>query len=284
MKPNAILAITGVDVERVARATGRPDKVVGLHFPPQGGAARLLGLVRGDETSSETIVTVMRLARTIGRIAVVSKPCPDFFGRRMLAALEREAQALVLEGSTPWQVDRLLYDFGFPRGPFAAADLAGLDVSWGAGRSTPIAQVLCAAGRRGKESGAGYYDYGADGIGEASLATERIVMQWRRERTVDARTIPDDEILHRCIHAVVNEAADILDERKAIRASDIDIAWIHGYGWPAYRGGPTYYADRIGLEDLLARMKGYRLRVDGRRAPARLLKKLAAEGMTFADL
>jgi 3-hydroxyacyl-CoA dehydrogenase len=288
VKQGAILAsnTSYLNVDEIASATKRPEFVIGLHFFSPANVMRLLEIVRGEKTSKEVIATSMKLAKTIGKVAVLVGVCPGFVGNRMLAQRTREAQALVLEGAMPWDVDRVLYDFGFPMGPFAMGDLAGLDIGWvkEQSKSATIREVLCEMDRRGQKTSAGYYDYDENRNAKPSPVTEKIIADFRAKAGVNARTISDQEILERTIYPMINEGAKILEEKKAIRASDIDTVWINGYGWPVYRGGPMYHGDRIGLDKVLARMKEFQAKMGDAFKPSALLEKLVAEGKKFADV
>ena len=288
VKQGAILAsnTSYLNVDEIASATKRPEFVIGLHFFSPANVMRLLEIVRGEKTSKEVIATSMKLAKTIGKVAVLVGVCPGFVGNRMLAQRTREAQALVLEGAMPWDVDRVLYDFGFPMGPFAMGDLAGLDIGWvkEQSKSSTIREVLCEMDRRGQKTGAGYYDYDENRNAKPSPVTEKIIADFRAKAGINARGISDQEILERTIYPMINEGAKILEEKKAIRASDIDTVWINGYGWPVYRGGPMYYGDRIGLDKVLAKMKEFQAKMGDAFKPSALLEKLVAEGKKFGDV
>ena len=206
-----------------------------------------------------------------------------FVGNRMLAQRQREAQKLILEGATPSDVDRVLVDFGLPMGPFAMSDLAGLDIGWSAATSkrSTIREILCEEGRRGQKTGAGFYDYDEARNAKPSAKVEGIIRDFAKSKGIEQRKIGDAEILERCIYPMINEGAKILEEGKAQRASDIDIVWINGYGWPVYRGGPMFYADTVGLKTVLAKLKEFQAKFGDDFKPAALLEKLAAEGGTF---
>jgi 3-hydroxyacyl-CoA dehydrogenase len=247
---------------------------------------KLLEIVRADKTSKSVIATCMKLAKTIGKVAVLVGVCPGFVGNRMLAQRGREAQKMILEGAMPWDVDRVLYEFGFPMGPFAMGDLAGLDIGWIKEKSKgeTLRDRLCELDRRGQKNGKGYYDYDENRNAKPSPVTEDIIKDLVKENGRNPRRIPDEEILERSIYPMINEGAKILDEKKAIRASDIDIVWINGYGWPVYRGGPMFYGDQIGLDKVLAKMKEFQATMGDVFKPAPLLEKLVAENKKFADL
>ncbi|MGZ5961852.1 MAG: 3-hydroxyacyl-CoA dehydrogenase NAD-binding domain-containing protein [Rhizomicrobium sp.] len=287
-KPGAILATntSGLNIDEIASVTKRPEFVIGLHFFSPANVMKLLEIVRAHHTSKEVIATSMKLAKTIGKIAVLVGVCPGFVGNRILGARGREAQKMVLEGAMPWDVDRVLYDFGFPMGPFAMSDLAGLDIGWVKEKShgETIRDVLCEADRRGQKTGAGYYDYDENRNAKPSPVTEKIIKDFVAKSGKNPRTIGDAEILERCIYPMINEGAKILDEKKAIRPSDIDVVWVNGYGWPVYRGGPMHYGDSIGLDKVLTKMKEFQATMGEAFKPAPLLEKLVAEKKKFADM
>jgi 3-hydroxyacyl-CoA dehydrogenase len=287
-KPGAILAsnTSYLDVNEIASATSRPESVIGLHFFSPANVMRLLEIVRGDATSKPVIATSMKLAKQIGKVGVLVGVCPGFVGNRMLSQRQRQAQALVAEGAMPWDVDRVLYDFGFPMGPFAMSDLAGLDIGWSkeTSKGETIRDVLCEMDRRGQKTGAGYYDYDENRNAKPSPVTEKIIQDFAAKSGVNARPIDDEEILERTIYPMINEGAKILEEGKAIRASDIDTVWINGYGWPVYRGGPMHYGDSVGLDKVLEKLKEYQNKHGDFFKPSALLEKLAGEGKKFADL
>ena len=286
-KPGAILATNTsyLDVNAIASVTSRPDHVLGLHFFSPANVMRLLEVVRGVKTAESVLATAMQLARRIGKIAVLVGVCDGFVGNRMLAQRQREANRLVLGGAMPWDVDRVLTGFGFPMGPFAMADLAGLDIGWSpqTSRGETVKDVLCEQGRRGQKTGAGFYDYDENRKALPSAVTERIVIDLRARNGQTARGVSDDEIFERCIYPMINEGAKILEEGIALRASDIDVVWLNGYGWPLYRGGPMYYADAIGPGAVLARMRNFEESHGADFEPAKLLERLVAEGRGFTD-
>ncbi|MDO9338567.1 MAG: 3-hydroxyacyl-CoA dehydrogenase NAD-binding domain-containing protein [Caulobacter sp.] len=287
-KPGAILATNTsyLNVDEIAAATSRPESVIGLHFFSPANVMRLLEIVRGDKTSKPVIATSMKLAKTIGKVGVLVGVCPGFVGNRMLSSRQGQAQAVVAEGAMPWDVDRVLYDFGFPMGPFAMSDLAGLDIGWDKEKSSgsTIREVLCEMDRRGQKTGAGYYDYDENRNAKPSPVTEKIIKDFAAKAGTNPRDVGDDEILERTIFTMINEGAKILEEGKAIRASDIDTVWVNGYGWPVYRGGPMHYADSVGLDKVVERLKHYQDKHGDFFKPAALLEKLASEGKTFASL
>jgi 3-hydroxyacyl-CoA dehydrogenase len=287
-KKGAILAsnTSYLNIDEIAAVTGRPENVLGMHFFSPANVMRLLEVVRGQKTAKPVIATVMQLARKIGKTAVLVGVCHGFVGNRMLSQRQREAQKLILEGAMPWDVDRVIYNFGLPMGPFAMSDLAGLDIGWSkeTSKSSTIREILCEMGRRGQKTGAGFYDYDEARNAKPSPVVEKIVLDFAARKGINRRTIPDEEILERCIYPMINEGAKILQEGIAQRASDIDIVWINGYGWPVYRGGPMFYADLVGPDKILAKLKEFEATMGADFAPAPFLEKLAAEGKRFQDL
>jgi 3-hydroxyacyl-CoA dehydrogenase len=288
VKQGAILAsnTSYLDIDEIAATTKRPELVIGMHFFSPANVMRLLEVVRGDRTSKEVVATAMQLARKIGKIGVLVGVCHGFVGNRMLAQRQREANKLVMEGAMPWDVDRVIYDFGMPMGPFAMSDLAGLDIGWSRETSkgeTPR-DLLCEMDRRGQKTGAGFYDYDENRRAKPSPITEKIILELSEKKGVERRQISDDEILERCTFPMINEGAKILEEGKAIRASDIDIVWINGYGWPVYRGGPMFYGDTVGLKNVLSRMEAFEKQMGPELKPSGLLRRLADEGKRFQDL
>ncbi|WP_018262915.1 3-hydroxyacyl-CoA dehydrogenase NAD-binding domain-containing protein [Methylobacterium sp. WSM2598] len=287
-KPGAILAsnTSYLDIDEIASVTGRPADVIGMHFFSPANVMRLLEVVRGARTAKDVIATAMQVGRKVGKIAVLVGVCHGFVGNRMLAERQREANRLILEGVTPWDVDRVIYEFGLPMGPFAMSDLAGLDIGWSreTNRSESVRDLLCEIDRRGQKTGAGFYDYDAKRKASPSPVTEEIIARVAARQGVARKPASDQEILERCLYPMVNEGAKILDEGKAIRASDIDIVWINGYGWPVYRGGPMFWADGIGLPTVLERLRAYQAEYGDAFAPSPLLERLAAEGKGFRDL
>jgi len=288
VKQGAILATntSALNIDQIASVTKRPEAVIGLHFFSPANVMRLLEVVRADKTSDSVIATSMQIAKKIGKIAALVGVCPGFVGNRILAQRQREAQKLMFEGAMPWDIDRVLYDFGFPMGPFAMSDLAGLDIGWIKEKSKgeTIRDVLCEMDRRGQKTGAGYYDYDENRNAKPSPVTEKIIKDFVARSGVNPRQISDEEILERTIYPMINEGAKILEEGKAIRASDIDIVWINGYGWPVYRGGPMFYGDTIGLDKVLAKMKQWQAQMGDVYKPSALLERLVVEGKRFQDL
>ncbi|MDP3746071.1 MAG: 3-hydroxyacyl-CoA dehydrogenase NAD-binding domain-containing protein [Phenylobacterium sp.] len=287
-KPGAILATntSALNIDEIASVTKRPESVIGLHFFSPANVMKLLEIVRADHTSDSVIATSMKLAKQIGKVAVLVGVCPGFVGNRILGQRQREAQKLVMEGAMPWDVDRVLYDFGFPMGPFAMSDLAGLDIGWVKEKSNgeSIRDVLCEADRRGQKTGAGYYDYDENRNAKPSPFTEQVINDFIVKSGANPRKISDEEILERCIFPMINEGVKILEEGKAIRASDIDVVWQNGYGWPVYRGGPMHYGDQIGPAKVLAKMQEFQAKMGDQFKPSPLLEKLVSENKKFADL
>jgi 3-hydroxyacyl-CoA dehydrogenase len=286
-KPGAILATntSALNIDEIASVTKRPEAVIGLHFFSPANVMKLLEVVRADHTSKPVIATSMKLAKKIGKIAALVGVCPGFVGNRILGQRQREAQKLMFEGAMPWDIDRVLYDFGFPMGPFAMSDLAGLDIGWVKENSKgeTIRDVLCEMDRRGQKTGAGYYDYDENRVAHPSPVTEKIIKDFVARSGVNARQISDEEILERCLYPMVNEGAKILQEGMAIRASDIDVIWQNGYGWPVYRGGPMFWGDQVGLDKVLAKMREFQATMGDVYKPAALLETMVAEGKRFTQ-
>jgi 3-hydroxyacyl-CoA dehydrogenase len=291
-KPGAVIATNTsyLDIDEMARATSRPGDVLGMHFFSPANVMKLLEVVRGAKTSPDALATAVEVGRKLGKVGVVVGVCHGFVGNRMLARRTAQAERLLLEGAMPEQVDAALVEFGFRMGPFAMADLAGLDIGWRVRRATgkraPVADALVEAGRLGQKTGKGFYLYpeGArTGLPDAEVAA--LIEKVSAAEDVIRRPIPRDEILDRLVLPMVNEGARILEERIAARPGDIDVVWLHGYSWPAWRGGPMHYADARGLSDVAARLAGYaKATGDESLAPAPLLARLAAEGRGFASL
>src|SRR5256885_4670015 len=289
-KADAVLATntSTLDVSEIAGATARPESVVGMHFFSPANVMRLLEVVRGAKTSKAAIATAMAVGRRIGKVPVLVGVCDGFVGNRMLHARGKQAERLILEGALPHQVDKVLYDFGFPMGPFAMGDLAGLDVGWrirkGKGLTSPVADRLCEMGRFGQKTGAGYYRYaGSDRTPIPDAEVEKIILGVAGEAGIQRRAISDAEILERLLYPMVNEGAKILEEKLAIRASDIDVIWVYGYGRPVYRGGPMFWADQVGLKTLKTRMLEFERQYGGVWQPAPRVVRLADAGKGFMD-
>jgi len=295
-KPGAILAsnTSALNLNTIASFTKRPQDVIGLHFFSPANVMRLLEIVRGDHTAKDVLATCMAMAKKIKKIGVVSGVCDGFIGNRMLAKYGAAANGLLMQGALPQQVDKALEKFGFAMGPFRVGDLAGLDIGW-AGRKRRaaenpgayqrvVADAICEQGLFGQKTGAGWYRYEA-GAREPipDPVVTNIVEQFRKERGIQARKISDDEVVERCVFALVNEGARILEEKIAARASDIDVVYLNGYGFPQHRGGPMLHADIVGLPNVVRALKRFAAEPAAEPwwQPAPLLVKLADEGKTF---
>ncbi len=295
-KPGAILAsnTSTLNIDEIAGATKRPQSVIGTHFFSPANVMRLLEIVRGKASGKDVIATCMQLSKKIGKIGVLVGNCRGFVGNRMFGPYRREAQFLAEEGASVEAVDAALYEYGMAMGPMAVGDLAGLDVGWRIrkefkhtekpGVRQPIAEdKLCEMGRYGQKTGAGWYKYDENRRAIPDPEVARLVSQWAAEAGIKQHPISKEEIIDRCIYALVNEGARILDEGYALRAVDIDIIYINGYGFPAYRGGPMWYADTVGLKKVYDRISEFHKRHGYWWEPAPLLKKLAEDGKKFAD-
>ncbi|MCB1691614.1 MAG: enoyl-CoA hydratase/isomerase family protein [Pseudomonadales bacterium] len=298
-KPGAILAsnTSGLDVDKMAQATSRPESVIGLHFFSPANVMRLLEVVRGSKTSKETIATSMKLGRTLNKIAVLSGNAPGFIGNRMLGGYTRQAGEIILQGATPYQVDNVLLDFGMPMGPFQMNDLVGLDLGWRARKlsgvkpedvpiTARVADKLCELERFGQKSNRGYYIYPEGSrAGQPDPEVVEMVEQTSAELGITRREISNDEVLKRCLYPLINEGARILEDGIAIRPCDIDIVYINGYGFPEVTGGPMFWADKQGLDNILADIKKFAEEYgDAAWKPAPLLERLVKEGKNFASL
>jgi 3-hydroxyacyl-CoA dehydrogenase len=297
MKPGAIIAsnTSGLDVDAMAAATSRPGDVIGLHFFSPANVMRLLEVVRGKETSATTIATAMQLGRTLRKIAVLSGNAPGFIGNRMLGGYTRQAGELVLQGATPYQVDKVMNGFGMPMGPFQMADLVGLDLGWRARKlagvkpedapiTARVVDKLCEMERFGQKNGRGYYIYGEGSrAGTPDPEVVALVEQTSAELGIERRAFDDEEVLKRCLYALVNEGCRLLEEGIAIRASDIDIVYLNGYGFPDTTGGPMFWAEQQGLDNVLADIRKFRDEYGDFWTPAPLLERLVAEGKGFAQ-
>jgi 3-hydroxyacyl-CoA dehydrogenase len=295
-KPGAILAsnTSTLNIDEIAGATKRPQSVIGTHFFSPANVMRLLEIVRGKASGKDVIATCMQLSKKIGKIGVLVGNCRGFVGNRMFGPYRREAQFLAEEGAAVEAVDAALYEYGMAMGPMAVGDLAGLDVGWRIrkefrhtekpGVRQPLAEdKLCEMGRYGQKTGAGWYKYDENRRAIPDPEVARLVAQWAAEAGIKQHTISKEEIVDRCIYALVNEGARILEEGYALRAVDIDIIYINGYGFPAYRGGPMWYADAVGLKKVYDRVSEFHQQHGYWWEPAPLLKKLAEEGKKFAD-
>ena len=278
-KPGAILAsnTSYLDIDAIATVTKRPEDVVGMHFFSPANVMKLLEVVRGEKTAKDVLATVMDLAKKIRKVAVVAGVCHGFIGNRMLMPRQVEANKLLLEGATPEQIDRVHVAFGMPMGPFQMADLAGVDIGWHRDptRIENIRDALAAEGRWGQKKGAGFYDYDEKRNPTPSPRVAAIIDEFRAKAGATPRTISDEEIVARTLYTMVNEGALILEEGKAQRASDIDVVWIYGYGWPVYRGGPMFWAQTEGLDKVVAGLERYGFPV------AKSLKAAAVNGGTL---
>jgi 3-hydroxyacyl-CoA dehydrogenase len=295
MKPGAILATntSTLDVDQIAAGTSRPEAVIGTHFFSPANVMRLLEVVRGAKTSKEALATAMKLGKTLGKTAVVSGVCDGFIGNRMLERYLQQATFLLDEGASPQQVDQALQEWGLAMGPFAMGDLAGNDVGWYVRKRrmkerpefiySKIPDRICELGRFGQKTGAGYYRY------ESGSRTpipdpivDKLIADYRKEAGISPRAIEAREIVERCMYALANEGARILEEGIAMRAVDVDMVYLTGYGFPRYRGGPMFYADTVGLKNLAAAIEKYAKGYQGKCWEiAPLLARLAAEGKTF---
>jgi 3-hydroxyacyl-CoA dehydrogenase len=287
-KPGAVLATNTsyLDVDQIARATSRPGDVVGMHFFSPANVMRLVEVVRGTQTSPEALATAMEASRRIGKIAVPVGVCFGFVGNRMLARRTEQAERLLLEGATPQQVDQALERFGFRMGPFAMADLAGLDVGWRVrqafgNKRAPVADALVDAGRFGQKTGQGFYRYEGRER-RPDPAVDAIIEDIARQQGIARHALDEAEILDRLLLPMVNEGARIVAEGVARRPGDVDTIWLHGYNWPVWRGGPMFYADLRGLREVAARLAEFADRTgDESLRPAPMLARLAAEGRGF---
>ena len=280
-KDSAILATntSALNINEIAETTKRPESVIGLHFFSPANVMRLLEIVRGEKTSKQIIATSMGLAKTIGKTAALVGVCPGFVGNRILAQRQREANKLILEGALPWEIDDALFDFGFPMGPFAMSDLAGLDIGWDkeTSRSETIRDILCENGRFGQKSGKGFYIYDENRNKLPDNDVEKIIQEFADNKQIKRREIEKDEILKRCLYPMINEGFKILDEGMAIRASDIDIIWINGYGWPIYEGGPMFYGNLIGYDKILSWLQDMEKEHGNDFSPSPYLEKVVEE-------
>jgi 3-hydroxyacyl-CoA dehydrogenase len=297
MKEGAILAsnTSGLDIDQMAAVTGRPEKVVGMHFFSPANVMRLLEVVRGEKTDKSTIATAMALGKTLDKAAALATNTPGFIGNRMIGGYSREAQELILTGATPWQVDQVIYDFGLNMGPFRMNDLVGLDLYWrahklgggtldNAPRTSLVSFKLCEKDRFGQKTSRGYYLYDERRQATPDPEVEDIIRETAAELGVERREVTDDEVLKRCLYPLINIGAQLLDDGVALRSSDIDIVYCYGYGFPKHRGGPMYWADQQGLATIVADMQNYANELGDRWRPAPLLEKLASEGGGFAAL
>jgi 3-hydroxyacyl-CoA dehydrogenase len=295
-KSGAVLAsnTSTLNIDEIASATSRPQFVIGTHFFSPANVMRLLEIVRGKATNKEVIATCMQLSKKLGKIGVLVGNCRGFVGNRMFHPYVRESVFLLEEGATVEEVDNVLYEFGMAMGPLAVGDLAGLDVGWRIRkeyrhlekpgiRQAFAGDRLCEMGRYGQKTGAGWYKYDENRRATADPEVAELVKKWAAEEGIPQRRISREEIVDRCIYALVNEGARILEEGYALRAVDIDIIYLNGYGFPAHRGGPMWYADKVGLKNVYARILEFHRQHGELWEPAPLLKQLAEQGKTFAD-
>jgi 3-hydroxyacyl-CoA dehydrogenase len=284
VKQGAILAsnTSFLDLNEIAEATKRPEYVVGLHFFSPANVMRLLEVVRGAKTSREVIATSMKLAKQIGKVPVLSGVCYGFIANRIMSNRSKQAEAVILEGPTPAEVDKALYDYGFAIGPFQMIDLVGLDVLTRGLTERTIRGDFVAAGRFGQKNGAGFYDYDENRKATPSPVAAEVIATFAAFKGVEkGGPQSQEEILGRLLYPVVNEGAKVLEEGIALRASDIDMACILGYNWPIYTGGPMFWADTVGLPKIVAALKALQAKHGDVFKPAALLEKLAAEGGSF---
>jgi 3-hydroxyacyl-CoA dehydrogenase len=295
-KPGAILATntSSLNIDEIASATSRPQFVIGTHFFSPANVMRLLEIVRGVATSKEVIATCMQLSKKLGKVGVLVGNCMGFVGNRMFGPYRREAQFLVEEGASVGAVDNALYEFGMAMGPLATGDLAGLDVGWRIRkefrhlqkpgiRLAFIEDRLCELGRFGQKTGAGWYKYDENRKPSPDQQMADLIRQWTSEAGIPQRQISAEEIVDRCVYTLVNEGARLLEEGIALRAVDIDIIYLNGYGFPAHRGGPMWYADTIGLKKVYERIREFQQRLGNWWEPAPLLQRLAEQRKTFAE-
>jgi 3-hydroxyacyl-CoA dehydrogenase len=298
VKPGAILAsnTSALNLDQIAAFTKRPQDVIGLHFFSPANVMRLLEIVRGAKTAKDELATAMQLAKKMGKVAVISGVCEGFIGNRMIARYGAAAHDLIMAGALPEQVDKALQDFGMAMGPFRMSDLAGLDIGWAARKrrkaefpdrdSANVADDLCEQGRFGQKTGAGFYRYASgsrDPIPDPEVTA--IIEKYRKQKGITPRKVSSQEIVERCIYALVNEGARIVEDGTAQRSSDIDIVYLNGYGFPAWRGGPMFYADQVGLTEVARALRHMAAGPGADKdfwTPAPLLARLAEQGKTFS--
>ncbi|MEX6725402.1 3-hydroxyacyl-CoA dehydrogenase NAD-binding domain-containing protein [Parapedomonas caeni] len=284
-KPGAILAsnTSFLDLDEIAATTSRPENVIGLHFFSPANVMRLLEVVRGQKTAPAVINTAMQLAKKIGKVPVLAGVCDGFIANRAMRTRGVQADALVLEGVAPADIDRVIYAYGFAMGPFQMTDLVGLDVIGRDSTEKTVRSELVKRGRLGQKQGGGYYDYDENRRPTPSPVATEVIREVAAEKGIAPRTADDAEILARLLYPVVNEGAKILEEGIAIRASDIDVALMMGYNWPVYTGGPMFWAETVGLANIVAKLKELESRYGAAFKPAALLEQLAASGKGFRD-
>jgi 3-hydroxyacyl-CoA dehydrogenase len=284
-KPGAILAsnTSYLNLDEIAASISRPGDVVGMHFFSPANIMKLLEVVRGAKTAPDVLLTAMQVGKRIKKVPVVAGVCHGFIGNRMLMPRQREATKLLLEGATPEQIDRVHVGFGMPMGPFQMADLAGVDIGWhrDPSRIETIRDQLCAMERWGQKKGAGFYDYDDKRRPTPSPVVQQVIEDFARREGVERREISDQEIVERTLYTMVNEGAKILEEGIAQRASDVDVVWVYGYGWPVYRGGPMYWADSVGLGKIVDGLKRQEERMGSDFSFSQLLLDKARKGESF---
>ena len=278
-KPGAILAsnTSYLDIDEMAAVTGRPQDVIGMHFFSPANVMKLLEVVRGAKTAPDVLATVMALAKPIGKVAVVSGVCPGFIGNRMLSQRQGPANTMLMQGARPEQIDKAIVDFGMPMGPFQMSDLAGVDIGWHRDptRIESIRDALAAKGRWGQKTNKGFYDYDEKRTPTPSPEVAGIIEDFRSKSNLPKQEFSDEDVIAATLYPMVNEGAKILDEGMAQRASDIDVVWIYGYGWPVYRGGPMFWANTVGLDKVVAGLEKNGVEV------APLLRRKAEAGEKF---
>jgi 3-hydroxyacyl-CoA dehydrogenase len=295
-RPDAILATntSTLDVNKIAESTNRPESVLGTHFFSPANVMTLIEVVRAEKTDKDIVASVMAMAKVINKVGVVVGVCDGFVGNRMLAPYFRQGDFLVEEGALPQDVDRVIEQFGFRMGPFRVSDLAGLDISWAIEkrraemrladeRFSPLLDSICQLGRFGQKTGAGWYRYEDGRTALPDPVVEEIIAARSREMDLNRRPIDDDEILQRCMYSMINEGAKILEEGLAIRASDIDVIWLHGYGFPRHLGGPMFYGDTIGLRLVCDTLDRFHREWGDKWEPSTLLRQLVDAGSSFAE-
>ena len=284
-KPGAILTsnTSYLDINEIASSISRPGDVVGMHFFSPANVMKLLEVVRGDKTAPDVLLTAMTVGKRIRKVPVVARVCHGFIGNRMLMPRQIEATKLLLEGASPEQIDKVHVEFGMPMGPFQMADLAGVDIGWhrDPNRIETIRDALCAIDRWGQKKGAGFYDYDEKRRPRPSPIVEEIIEDFASKQGVERREISDQEIVERTLYTMINEGAKILEEGIAQRASDIDVVWVYGYGWPVYRGGPMCWADSVGLDKIVAGLKHQEARMKPEFSLSPMLLQKAEEGERF---
>jgi len=294
-KPGTILAsnTSYLNIDEIAASTKRPEDIMGMHFFSPANVMRLLENVRGAKTSPEVYATAMKIGRTIGKVPVLVGVCDGFVGNRMLAKRTRECGFMLEEGALPWQIDKAIYNFGFPMGPYAMGDMAGLDIGWrnrkakfdsltAREKACNIIDKICEMGRFGQKTGSGFYQYDEKRNATPDPMIEELIIRHSQEVGITRRNITDQEIIERAIYSMINEGAKILEEGIAARPLDIDVVWLNGYGFPAYLGGPMFYADTVGLKKVYDAILKYRDLVGTEYwTPSPLIERLAGEGKGF---